>query len=123
MSGKNETEYNRGIIVYLTLFSGRRDLCWALKESEIKELNEKMKDLPKTRTIEYPILGYRGFEVINKNRILGIPERIIIFNKTISMKKNDEVVFYEDKNGIEEWLFELGREQGHEKIIESIGRR
>ena len=106
--------------IVLSYFSGRPNPIWKLKESEIEELRKKMEDLPKAKMIESPVLGYRGFRIINKDKIPGLPERIIIFNRTISLKENDEVVFYEDKNNIEEWLFKQGAKLGHEKIIERI---
>ena len=111
---------DNGVRVYLSFFSGRPDPYWQLNENEIVELKKKIEDLPKTKKIEFPGLGYKGFRVVNKNKILGILERIIIFNKTISMRENDEIVFYEDKNNVEEWLFNQGREHGHGKIVESI---
>jgi hypothetical protein len=109
-----------GIRVYLSFFSGRPDPSWQLKNSEVLVLKTKIEDLPKTKKIEFPGLGYKGFRVANRNKILGIPDSIIIFNKTISMRENDEIVFYLDINNVEEWLFNQAREHGYERIVESI---
>lgn len=48
-----------------------------------------------------PKLGYRGFRITINSKITEIPERIIIFKRTISFKENDKIVFYEDKNNVE----------------------
>lgn len=111
---------DKTIRVSLSVFSGRPDPHWQLKESEIEELKIKIKDLPETKMIQPPGLGYRGFRITNQDKALGIPERMYVYRNTISFTKDDKFVFYEDKNRIEEWLINQAIKQGYEKIVERI---
>ena len=92
--------------VVLDIFSGRDNPEWVLKDTEIDILIEKTVDLPKTKPVKPPILGYRGFVVNNIKKIPELPEKIVIYNKTVIYSRNEELEYYEDINELEEWLIQ-----------------
>jgi len=117
----NET--NKVIRISLSVFSGRPNPYWELSGEKIDELRNKIIGLPRTKEVQSPGLGYRGFKINNREKIKGIPERMYIYRKTISFREKTVIVFYEDSNNIEELLFQQAKEQGFEKLVEKIKAR
>ena len=94
-----------GVLVFLTFFLGRPDPYWSLDEGGIENLRSLLVDLPESKGVEFPTLGYKGFRIMNRGKISGIPDSFIVFERTVSMRENEQIFFYKDVNGIEEWLF------------------
>lgn len=92
--------------VVLDIFSGLENPEWVLNDTEIDVLVGKTADLPKTKPVKPPILGYRGFVVKNIKKIPELPEKIVIYNKTVIYSRNEELEYYEDIYELEEWLIQ-----------------
>ena len=92
--------------VILDMFSGLENPEWELNDAELEILVGKTVDLPKTKPVKPPILGYRGFVVNNIKKIPELPEKIVIYNKTVIYSAEDKLTYYEDINELEEWLIQ-----------------
>jgi hypothetical protein len=97
------SEENR-IKIILDIFSGRENPEWVLNDTETDILLGKVVDLPKINPVKPPILGYRGFVVNNIPKASELPEKIVIYNKTVIYSVDEKLNYYEDINELEEWL-------------------
>ncbi len=114
--------------VILNVFSGYPNPRWVLSEREVKELR-KLLDLglrtPLKKPKELPGLGYSGFVIHNEAGIMGIPEKMDVYRRIITivetMRGRGKRTYYEDVNRIELWLVEQAVDRGYGDTIEHFG--
>lgn len=107
------------IEVELNIFSGRPNPRWELSESQIDELKPKIRmPLPRTAPKTMMQLGYRGFAIVNPNKIADLPELIYVRSGVLTIMDGNTASHYEDGNNVEEWLFDQAREHGLGKIVD-----
>ena len=114
--------------VTLAIFSGRRDPNWALSEREVEELRRLLDRglrAPLKKPKERPGLGYSGFVIRNEGRIEGIPEKMDVYRRVITIAETErgreKQTYYEDVNRIELWLVEQAADHGYGDAIEHFG--
>ena len=109
-----------GIFVCLDIYSGKQDPYWKLTDKQIEELKSKLKDLPETEIFIPEEYDHHGFRIYNKDKIQQLPKRIEVFHTVVSYLKDHKMVYLEDINKIEEWLFDLAIEQGFGEIVRKV---
>lgn len=105
--------------VELMAFSGVRNPTFALTEEEAAELARRVAALPRGG-IRYspPGLGYQGLRVTSE-RAGEWPAQVTVFRGVfIAEDGNDS---REDTGGVEGWLLELARRQGHGDLLDALG--
>ena len=119
---------NAKIEVTLAIFSGRRDPNWALSEREVEELRRLLdRGLrnPLKKPKELPGLGYSGFVIRNEAQVKGIPEKMDVYRRVITIveteRGREKLTHYEDVNRIELWLVEQAVNRGYGDAIEHFG--
>lgn len=113
----------RGILVSFGIYSDRPNPYWKLTEGQVEEVRIKLKNLIKIKSSNTDRFNYYGFFIYNRVKIPSIPQKFEVFNKIITIRKKRKIRCFEDKNGLEEWLFELAKGQGHEDIVNWIKER
>ena len=109
-----------GIYVCLDIYSGKQDPYWKLTDEQIEELKTKLKDLPETEMFIPEEYEHHGFRIYNKDKIHQLPRRIEVFHNVVSYLKNHKIVYLEDVNKIEDWLFNLAIEQGYGEVVKKV---
>lgn len=114
--------------VTLAIFSGRRDPNWALSEREVEELRRLLDRglrTPLKKPKDLPGLGYSGFVIRNEGGIKGIPEKMDVYRRVITIveteRGREKRTYYEDVNRIELWLVEQAADRGYGDAIEHFG--
>ncbi|SRR5258707_10349679 len=107
--------------VILDVFSGRPNPSWELTLQEVSELARRLTNL--TLTTRIPTeggLGYRGFTIVNTDKIAELPAQISAFNGVISCSENGYTTYYNDTTSVESWLIGLARNQGYGAILDQL---
>jgi hypothetical protein len=114
------TSFDYGIFVCLDVYSGKQDPYWKLSDEQIEQLKDKLKDLPETEMYIPGEYDHHGFRIYNKDKIHQLPRRIEVFHNVVSYLKDHKMVYFEDKNKIEEWLFDLAIDEGFGEIVRKV---
>ncbi len=111
---------DHGIFVCLDIYSGKQDPYWKLTDEQIQQLKTKLKDLPETEMFIPEEYEHHGFRIYNKDKIQQLPRRIEVFHNVVSYLKEHKIVYFEDINNIEDWLFNLAIEQGYGDVVKKV---
>jgi hypothetical protein len=109
------------VVVEMDVFSGRPNPTWDLAGSQLLELQEALQGLP---PINDPLaeggLGYRGFVLLNPDRLAGLPPQIRICGGIVTMTDGQARSFYQDVHGVEHRLLQLASLHGYKDITDSV---
>lgn len=114
-----------GATVRLLIHSGRSDPEWSLEPGELKDLVELLTAVVGAEKIHPPPaggLGYRGFLI----RDVPVGERagdIAVFSGVVTERSGPQAVHWRDARGVEGWLIEQARRQGHGPVLDAEGVR
>jgi hypothetical protein len=92
------------IKIVLDIFSGMKNPEWIPNDAEVDILLGNAIQLPKTNPAKPPILGYRGFVLHNIMKFSGLPKKVLIYNRVVTYLGEEKFEYFEDINGLEEWL-------------------
>jgi len=110
MAAKNQ------IRVELILNAGEEDPYWTITQpSQIRLIQDRLKDLAIAPTPNWPTLGWRGFLLKDKNGTL--PGLVRVFQGTICILHGNQERCYHDQQKLEEWLLSEAHRQGLGKFI------
>ncbi len=112
-----------GIFVCFDIYSGKTDPYWKLTDEQIEELKVRLENLSETKMVIPEQYVHHGFIIYNKDKIQKMPQRIEIFRNVVSYNKGHKVLYFEDLNNIEEWLFSLAVEQGFGEVVDWVRER
>ena len=125
--------HETGIEVMLNVFSGRPNPIWIMGLGQVEELRHMLqanRDKPRESPAEQPILGYRGFTLTNRQRIVDLPYRMHVFGGATTVfdrpaepeGKPPEARYYaDDARQIERWLLADAAERGYAETIAAMG--
>lgn len=100
-------ENSRSITAEVNIYSGRQSPEWAMSKDETDLLREKLKNLPTSASIDIPSWGYAV--VTNAEKSPELPyEKIYFYQNAIIAVGDKGNQYFEDINGIGEWLAGLG---------------
>jgi hypothetical protein len=100
-------ENGRSITAEVDIYSGRTSPKWAMSKDETDLLKEKLKNLPISASIDIPSWGY--VVVANTEESPELPyEKIYFYQNAIIAIGDKGNQYFEDTNGIGEWLVGLG---------------
>ncbi len=108
--------------VTLDVFSGRSNPAWDLSAAERGELAARLAGLPPAD--EPPAadgLGYRGFVISNPSGEGGLPTEIRVCGGRVSVRGAGGEYHALDAAGLEPWLTEQARREGHGDLVEPTG--
>lgn len=104
------------MIVELDVFSGRPNPTWELSAEQMTEILEAFQDLPLThQPLAENGLGYRGFILLNPERLAGLAPHIRVYNGIVTMS-NGHIQSYRDIHGIERRLLLQAAQHGYKDI-------
>ena len=111
-----------GVEVMLDAFSGRPNPTWTLSPDEVEQLRDRLQPAAagtaEAAEQKDPInLGYRGFLVRTIGQPEGIPASFRVFRSVITIHGQDRRRQMRDDRGIEQYLTELARKRGHERVF------
>ncbi len=119
------------IEVMLSIYSGRPNPMWTIRERRAEELSNllEISGKPLGDAVERPGLGYRGFIVTNRGRLAGVPYRLHVYGGSIAVfdapaERGGRPVtprYYRDAHGLESWLLAQADEHGHAREIAAMG--
>ncbi len=111
------------VSVRLLIHSGRPDPEWPLEAGEAKELVELLTGTVGAEKIHPPPaggLGYRGFLIRN----VPVGKRggeVAVFSGVVTERSGTRAAHWRDSRGIEGWLIEQARRQGHGPVLDAEG--
>jgi hypothetical protein len=112
--------------VRLLIFSGRRDPGWAVEGDALQELVERARAAVGGEPT-YPTqpggLGYRGFLIHHDDDALQIPREFVVFHGVVTERPGPRASHWRDSTGLESWLQDQARRQGHGEILAAAGVR
>lgn len=113
--------------VVLDIFSGRPNPSWELSRNQVKTLTEMLSFNKEDEVdpVEPPILGFRGFNIVNRDQLPGIPYAVRVYEGVITVKvferrKKEKISSFKDLNGVEEWLLKQAEKRGYGEVIEKF---
>ena len=109
--------------VELEIYSGRPNHDWTLTPAEATELAHRLVGVPPgVPRRDEPGLGYRGFAVDNPRGEADLPTTLRVYDGLLTIVEHGHVATYQDTNGIEAWLLDLARQQGHGELLAALDR-
>lgn len=106
----------------LDVFSGQSNPSWDLTEAEVTELKRRLEKLPSSQVGVEPGLGYRGVIISNPQGLRGLSAEIRVYGNVVLVRGDTGDHFYQDVNGLEDWLLSLARQAGHAEILKEVGK-
>lgn len=119
---KQDSDMGEGS-VRLLIFSGRPDPEWSLDEGQLKELTELLTAALGGQKIHPPPeggLGYRGF-LLRDVPVDDKPSEVSVFRRVITERRRGRETHWLDTSGVEDWLLEVARRQGHGDALDWAG--
>lgn len=108
------------MIIEFDVFSGRPNPTWSLSDEQIVELLGAFKDLPLTnKPCQEAGTGYRGFVILNPERLGGLAPHIRICDGVIAMI-GDNKLRYQDVHGLENQLLLQASQHGYKTIVNGV---
>jgi hypothetical protein len=120
---ENTDKEGVGVGVRLLVYSGRPDPEWTLEPGEAKELLEMLGAVVGAEEIHPPPaggLGYRGFLITNAP-VGKRPGEVAVFRGVITERPGRQAAHWRDVRGVERWLLDQARRQGHGAALEGSG--
>lgn len=106
------------VVVELDAFSGLPNPTWTLTADEAAEAQRRLRDLPVAQGARMPEagLGYRGFRLREAAASPGTGRRIYVASGLVQIEDQEEPL-YRDVHGLEAWLREIARREGHGRVL------
>lgn len=119
------TQHKEGdeVSVRLLIHSGRPDPEWSLNADEARELVELLTASVGAQRAHPPQaggLGYRGF-LIRDAPVGDRAGEIAVFSGVVTERPGPQAVHWRDPRGVERWLIEQARRQGHGPVLDAEG--
>ena len=106
------------VLVTLDVFSGRPNPSWSLSPDEAQELTRRLQGLPPAHgPAPEGDLGYRGFHLAMQAPTLALPSEVTVGKGTVTVRGQGGTRHYIDAKGIELWLIDQARQQGHGALV------
>lgn len=104
--------------VELDVFSGRPNPGWELTAAEAAELARRLAGLaPSATGPAEPGLGFRGYRIVNREGLTGLPHEIRVFGGALTTLDGGHIRHFADNSEIERWLLEQAREHGYGDLV------
>lgn len=106
------------VVVELDAFSGLPNPIWTLTADEAAEAQRRLRDLHVAEGARMPeaVLGYRGFRLREAAASPGTGRCIYVAAGLVQVEDTDTRL-YRDVHGLEAWLRELARREGHGSVL------
>jgi hypothetical protein len=110
--------------VRLLIFSGRPDPQWTVEGDALQELVERARAAVGGEPACPPQpggLGYRGFLIRHDEDALELPRELAVFHGVVAERPGPRASHWRDAAGLERWLLDQARQQGHGEILAAAG--
>jgi len=110
--------------IRLFIYSGRPDPEWKIEPTERKHLEQLLRGVVNGDEVHPPPpggLGYRGFLVRGVPLTRESASDVEVFRGVVTEHAGRRLRHWRDVSGVERWLLEQARRQGHDKILEDEG--
>lgn len=110
--------------IRLFIYSGRPDPEWKLEATDLKGLQELLREVAGGESTHPPPpggLGYRGFLVRGVSTADEGSSDFEVFRSVVTERRGTRVKHWRDTHGLERWLLDQARQQGHGKVLDDEG--
>ncbi len=120
---EHDEDARSAVEVTLDILSGRPNPKWSLSDEQVRELKDRLLDIPRAKPSRPIGLGYRGVVVMNHARDPKLPSQIRAYDSVLSVSGAGGTTYHKDVNRIEEWLLDQAKALGYADLIEHFRKQ